>query len=180
VAIHITVRLLTPTHISRGAEPARTTLAGTRQGHVSRVAVADRLVGMTRNAGRVARRWLTTLVLAHLFVTILHGAAHTEAHVRLSGAANVFVFVVILAGPVLGLGLSFGTERIGSWLIATTMAGSFVFGCVNHFVLSSPDQVWHVDAAWRPLFAATAVLLAVTEGLVSLLAIRVAREGKLG
>ena len=40
------------------------------------------------------------------------------------------------------------------------MAGSLVFGLVNHFVFVSPDHVAHVDPQWRPLFATTAVLLA--------------------
>jgi hypothetical protein len=69
-------------------------------------------------------------------------------------------------------------ERIGSWLIAITMAGSLVFGVVNHFVLASPDHVAEVAQPWQPLFTATAVLLAVTEAIGSGLAIRVARARK--
>jgi len=57
-------------------------------------------------------------------------------------------------------------------LIALTMAGALVFGFVNHFVLSSPDHVAHVDPQWRPLFTTTAVLLALTEALGSGLAIQ--------
>jgi steroid 5-alpha reductase family enzyme len=59
------------------------------------------------------------------------------------------------------------------------MAASLVFGVVNHFVLSTPDHVSHVDPRWQPLFAATAVLLAVTEALGSGLAIRLVRERRL-
>jgi hypothetical protein len=58
------------------------------------------------------------------------------------------------------------------------LASSLVFGFVNHFLLDSPDHVAHVSAEWRLLFTSTAILLAVTEGLGSGLAIRVAREGK--
>ena len=58
------------------------------------------------------------------------------------------------------------------------MAGSLVFGLVNHFVLASPDHVAHVAPEWRPLFTATAVLLALTEALGSGLAVRLARERK--
>jgi hypothetical protein len=47
---------------------------------------------------------------------------------------------------------------------------------VNHFMLSSPDHVAHVDPQWRTLFATTAVLLAVTEAVACGLAIRLARE----
>jgi hypothetical protein len=48
---------------------------------------------------------------------------------------------------------------------------------VNHFLLSSPDHVAHVDPQWRPLFETTAILLAVSEALAFGLAIRLAREG---
>jgi hypothetical protein len=117
-------------------------------------------------------------VLAHLLVSVVHGAAHARAQVLLSPAASLFVYVVILAGPLVGLVLTWPAERIGSWLVAVTMAGALVFGYVNHFVLVSPDHVAHVDPQWRPLFTTTAVLLAVTEGLACGLAIRVALERK--
>ena len=132
---------------------------------------------MNRNVNP-ARRWLTAAVLAHLVISIVHGAAHAEAHVPLSPAANLFVFIVILAGPLVGLALTWPAERIGSWVIAVTMAGSLVFGLVNHFVMASPDHVAQVARQWRPLFATTAVLLALTEALGSGLAIRLARERK--
>lgn len=122
------------------------------------------------------RRWLAAAVLSHLAVSIAHGTAHTGANVPLSPADTLFVFVVILAGPVAGLALTWPAKRIGSWLIAITMAGSLVFGVVNHFVLASPDHVSHVARQWQPLFAATAVLLALTEALGSGLAIRLALE----
>jgi hypothetical protein len=130
---------------------------------------------MGRNANP-ARSWLTAAVLSHLVISIVHGAAHAEALVPLSRAANLFVFSVILAGPLVGLALTWRAERIGSWLIAITLAGSLVFGLANHFVIAGPDHVAHVARQWRPLFTATAVLLVLTELLGSSLAIRLARE----
>jgi hypothetical protein len=125
-----------------------------------------------------ARRWLIAAVLSHLVIALVHGTAHANAHVPLSRAASLFVFIVILAGPIVGLALIWPAQRIGSWLIGITMAGSLVFGVVNHFVLAGPDHVAHVVPAWRPLFATTAVLVAVTEVLSAGLAIRLAREWK--
>jgi hypothetical protein len=122
------------------------------------------------------RVWLTAAVLGHLVVSIVHGAAHANANVPLSTSANLFVFIVILAAPVVGLALTWPAQRIGSWLVAIAMAASLVFGLVNHFVLASPDHVTHVALRWRPLFTTTAVLLAITEVLGSGLAIRLARE----
>jgi hypothetical protein len=137
-----------------------------------------RLLGMrsTRNRPWI---WLGGIVIAHLAISVLHGAAHAQAHVSMSRAANVFVFVIILAGPVIGLAWTLRSRRIGAWLIGVTMAASLVFGFVNHFVLASPDHVSHVDPRWQPLFAATAVLLAFAEALGSGLAIRLVRERRI-
>jgi hypothetical protein len=132
-------------------------------------------MGVGRSLNR-ERRWLTAAVLSHLVVSLVHGAAHANAHVPLSPAANLFVFIVILAGPVVGLALTWPAERIGSGVIAITMVASLVFGLLNHFVFASPDHVGQVARQWRPLFTTTAVLLALTEALGSGLAIRIARE----
>jgi hypothetical protein len=129
-----------------------------------------------RGSANPRRRWLTAAVLSHLVVSIVHGAAHNGAQVPLSPAANLFVLAVIVAGPVVGLALTWPAARLGTWVIAITMAGSLVFGLVNHFVLASPDHVAHVAPEWRPLFTTTAVLLALTEALGVSLAIAVARE----
>ena len=133
-----------------------------------------------------AWKWLTAVVLSHLVISFVHGAAHAQAHVPLSLPANLFVYIVILAGPLVGLGIvlpglkTWPTRvRIGTWVIVVTMLGSLVFGLVNHFVLSSPDHVSHVDPEWRLLFGTTAVLLAMTEALGSGLAFGLTRERKL-
>jgi hypothetical protein len=132
-----------------------------------------------RRSGNTTWIWMAGIVLAHLFISIVHGSAHTNAHVALSPAGNVFVLAVILAGPLIGLGLTWPFRRIGAALVAVTMAGALIFGVVNHFMLSSTDHVAHVDPEWRSLFTATAVLLAVTEGLGSVLAIQTLRERRL-
>jgi peptidoglycan/LPS O-acetylase OafA/YrhL len=126
--------------------------------------------------GASSRRWLIVVVLIHLAVSMIHGAVHAGAHVELSQAGSLFVFTVILIGPLVGLGLTWPARRIGSWIIAITMAGSFLFGLVNHFLIVGDDHVSHVDPQWRTLFAATAMLLAGIELLGSGLAIAYARE----
>ena len=122
---------------------------------------------------------MAIIVLAHLVISIVHGMAHAEAHVPLSPAANIFVFSVIIAGPLIGLALTWRVQRIGNWLIAVTMAAALVFGFINHFVLESPDHISHIDSQWRPLFTATAVLLALTETLGSGLAVLSTRARRL-
>ena len=121
-------------------------------------------MGMSTNRRRI-RTALVAAVLAHLVISIAHGTAHTGAHVPLSPAASLFVYAVILAGPLVGLALVWLAESLGTWVIMLTMAGSLVFGVISHFVFDSPDHVSQVDPQWRLLFATTAVLLAVTEVL---------------
>jgi hypothetical protein len=131
------------------------------------------------NAYRQSERvWLTALVLAHLIISIVHGTAHARANVPLSRAANFFVFIVIVAGPLAGLALTWAVERAGALVIAITMAGSLVFGVLNHFVFASPDHVTHVAGQWRALFATTAVLLMLTEALSVGIAFRLGERAR--
>ena len=121
------------------------------------------------------RIWVAVVVIVHLIVSLVHGMAHTEARIPMSTAANTFVIVVILAGPLVGLLLLWRFERAGGGLIAGTLSASFLFGLVNHFLLISPDHVAHVAAQVRPLFTVTAALLAMTEGLGAVFAVRLVR-----
>jgi len=125
---------------------------------------------------RRTRAWLLAIVVAHVVISAVHGQAHSGAAVSLSPAASLFVFGVVLAGPIIGVALMWWNRRAAGWVVAATMGASFVFGVVNHFVLVSPDHVSHVPEAWRPVFATTAVLLAATEAAGSLLALRMATE----
>jgi len=145
---------------------------------LSRFGCFARQLGMSKTTHH-PWRWLTAAVLVHLVVSMTHGVAHTEAQVPLSRPSSLFVYIVILGGPLAGLALSWVSRRTGSWLIALTLAGSLAFGVVNHFVLASPDHVSQVAVAWRPLFATTAVLLALLEAAGSGLAFSMAmKEGR--
>jgi hypothetical protein len=125
---------------------------------------------------RSTGRWLAAVVVLHLLISFAHGMAHDGAQVPMSLAANLFIYIVILAGPLVGLGLMWPAPTLGNAIVGVTMAASLVFGIVNHFVLASPDHVSRVDAQWRVLFASTAVLLAVTEATACALAIAFARN----
>jgi hypothetical protein len=106
---------------------------------------------------------LAAMVLIHLAISILHGRAHSGAQVPLSTAASLFVYIVILAGPLAGLILLRSMPVAGAWTVAASLGGALVFGLINHFIVAGPDHVDHVAAAWRPLFGITAALLAATE-----------------
>ena len=118
-------------------------------------------------SGLPTRQWLTATIVVHLVISIVHGMAHNQAEVPLSPAANLFVIVVIIVGPLAGLALMWMATRAGSWIAALAMAGSLVFGVVNHFVIAGQSQT---------LFGTTAVLLALTEALGFVLAVRLAQK----
>jgi hypothetical protein len=115
---------------------------------------------------------LAAIVLLHLAVSMVHGMAHSRANVLLSSGSMLFVFGVILIGPVLGLIVQrLARPRSGAWVIAATLAGALAFGLANHFLIQGADHVTHVPGPWRVLFGSTAALLAATEGLGSALAV---------
>ena len=75
---------------------------------------------MNIHSPRTLWKWMAATVLVHLLVSMIHGAAHAGASVPMSQAANLFVFVVILAGPLIGLGISFRTKLYGGVVVALT------------------------------------------------------------
>jgi hypothetical protein len=108
-------------------------------------------------------RALASVVLVHFAINVAHGRAHAGAVVPLSPLGMLFVYSVILAAPLVGLGLWRWRPRLGGWIVAASMAGALVFGLINHFLIDGTDHVAHVAAEWRQLFGVTAALLVVCE-----------------
>ena len=106
---------------------------------------------------------LGAVVLLHFLVSLVHGSVHDSAGVVLSGSAMLFVVVVILAGPLAGFAWMWKQPVAGARLIGVTMAGSLVFGLINHFIIAGADRIDHVAAHWRPMFTLTAASLAAIE-----------------
>jgi hypothetical protein len=119
---------------------------------------------------------LAAVVLIHLAVTISHGLAHTAAGVDLSPAGMLFVFGVIIAGPLTGLLWMLANPRQGALVIAITMTAALIFGLINHFVIPGTDRVDHVAAASRMWFGTTAALLVLTEAAGAVLALTYERQ----
>ena len=142
-----------------------------RIGRVGREEPVRPAAAVTR-AARLAP--LAAVVLAHLAVSMVHGAAHSGAQVALGPAGAAFVYLVILAGPLVGLAVAWRLPQLGSAVVAATMAGSLAFGLVNHFIIQGTDHVAHVAPAWRTLFASTAALLAVVEAAGTAIGVRTA------
>ena len=108
---------------------------------------------------------MAAAVLVHFAVTAVHGFAHARANVALSPGATVFVFWVVVIGPVFGIVVQRAAlPRGGAWGIAVMFAGGLAFGLANHFLLPGADHVAHVAGPWQALFGMTAAALALTEG----------------
>jgi len=119
------------------------------------------------------------VVLIHLAISIVHGQAHTGAQVPLPFAGTLFVYIVILAGPLVGLAVYRWRPRAGASIVAASMAGALVFGLINHFIIDGSDHVAHVAEAWRTQFGVTAALLVISEAagvLVGLWSARLVSE----
>jgi hypothetical protein len=121
---------------------------------------------------------LALVVIAHLAITVAHGAAHTAADVRLGTPGLAFVVIVIIVGPIAGLVWMRWRPAAGAWLIAATMAGALLFGFVNHVVIDAADRVDRVMGPARTLFQITAALLFVSEAAGAWLGAAVARRAR--
>src|SRR3954468_7476163 len=121
-------------------------------------------------------RTLAAVVLIHLGISLIHGRAHAGAQVPLPMAGTLFVYIVILAGPLIGLMAAAWTPRAGALIVAVSMAGALIFGLINHFIISGADHVAHVAAEWRTLFGTTAALLVVSEALGAAVGIHLLRS----
>ena len=107
------------------------------------------------------------LVGFHFLVVVLHSFAHEILPVKATRAQLAFIIPVIIVAPsVAGIMLP-KFERIGAWLLLTSMLGSFAFGLYYHFVADTIDHVAHVarlrPAFWSATFQVTAYALAASE-----------------
>jgi NADPH:quinone reductase-like Zn-dependent oxidoreductase len=95
----------------------------------------------------MTRFLISALVIVHLVATIWHGDAHQKLSVELEPSKTIFVYAVILIGPVIAA-LLVWTRFIsaGLWVFALSMLGAFLFGAYHHYVLVSPDNIGHLPA----------------------------------
>jgi len=114
-------------------------------------------------------RFALGMILAHVAVNAVHGAAHRELAIPLSRSQELFIVLVIGIAPLLAGVLIWKEFSFGGLLLAASLAGSLVFGVWNHFVAISPDHVSHMPAAgsslWKGVFQGTAILLVPTDAL---------------
>ena len=128
-------------------------------------------------------RYAIGVILIHLAVSVVHGFTHSHLGIGLNAAQQIFVVVVITVAPlVAGYLLWTHNLRSGGALLATSMAGAFVFGVFYHFIAPGADNVNHQLPLgltnWARLFAQTSVGIAGLELLGLLLGILVVKAGR--
>ena len=112
-----------------------------------------------------------SLILIHLIISLVHGAAHQAATVRLSMFGNVYVLVVITIAPLVAAGFLFTRrQKAATLLLGLSMLGAFLFGFWFHFLSATNDNVAQVHGAWHATFLWTAIALAAIEFSGALLA----------
>jgi hypothetical protein len=82
-------------------------------------------------------KYATAIVLAHLGVSLVHGAAHAELHLGLDTIQKLFVLVIITICPIAAMVLFWTAyRRAGALLLALSMSGALIFGVWNHFMVA--------------------------------------------
>jgi hypothetical protein len=116
----------------------------------------------------IVKRLALAAIIAHVLILSFHAAAHLILGVKASPVQNLFIgVVIIIAPPLAGVLIWKGLSKLGAVLLASSMAGSLIFGVYNHYIGLSSDHVSQVSlmspAGWANVFQITALLLAVTE-----------------
>jgi hypothetical protein len=109
----------------------------------------------------------TTIVVIHAIVNGLHGLAHQKIPIPLSLFQGLFVGIVIFPTPIIAAVLLWTQfDRIGSWLLLSSMAAAGLFGVYNHYIVISPDHVSQISLeGWGLVFQITAFLIPLVDGL---------------
>ena len=107
----------------------------------------------------------TVIVVVHLAVVLAHGSGHTHIKIMLSEWQSTFVTIVVLISPLVAMILLWTRfQKAGMYLLAISMAGSFVFGVYYHFIAAGADNTFTLSPQpWTAEFRITAVLVAVIE-----------------
>ncbi len=128
-----------------------------------------------------AAQYTTSIVLAHLLVNIVHGIAHRELGVGLTPIGSAFVIAIVLAVPLVALGLVWTTRwrKLAFILLSISMLGSLLFGAYHHFLVGSPDHIHEQPTnSWGTVFIVTAYGLLITEAIGAYIGVHFLRLAK--
>ena len=115
---------------------------------------------------------ISILFVLHLVVALWHGDAHSTLGIQLSFFQTLYVYLIILGAPVVGVILVWSRFMlVGIGLFAISMAGALVFAVCYHYILVSPDNIAHLPvgtAVVQAQFIDSAALIAIMELLSTL------------
>jgi hypothetical protein len=104
------------------------------------------------------------IVVLHVVITFAHAIAHSKLFIAMSLLQNLYIFLVILAGPIFAAVFLRKKPPVGFAVLAVSMLGSFLFGVYYHFIEIGSDNVLTLDSRpWSMTFQLSAVLLAIVE-----------------
>jgi hypothetical protein len=104
------------------------------------------------------------IVALHFVVVVVHSAAHISLHIDMNFWQSVYIFLVIVALPLLAGFFLWRRARGGFLILFCSMLGALIFGGYYHFIAAGIDNVGSLGPRpWSTTFQVTAVLLAVTE-----------------
>jgi len=107
-------------------------------------------------------------VVAHLALTGSHTVAHVSIPVGVAGWQAAYAGVVLVAAPVVGVGLlAGGRYRLGAWLLFGAGLTALGFEGALHFLVEGSDNVANVTRGTE-LFRSTAVLTTASDALLVL------------
>ncbi len=123
------------------------------------------------NSRRLTQISMSVLTVVHLVPTYFHGRDHANLEVGLPPGMAWFVYGVIVGLPVVGT-LILWTRWMNTALGIVTLSfvGATFFGIYHHYVMVSPDNVFHLPngpVEFQVAFASSAGWVAVSEGLAA-------------
>jgi hypothetical protein len=90
---------------------------------------------------------VSLLVLTHHAIAYFHGAAHTQLEISMALWQNLFINLIIIALPLLGVVLLWTKwTNFGLFGIMLAMVGALIFSIMHHYTLPSPDHISHLPA----------------------------------
>ncbi len=107
----------------------------------------------------------SVIVILHVALNIGHMVAHQELGVDIGTWQMAYVAVVLGIAPIVAAALFWTSlARYGAILLSISMAASFLFGTIYHYIAESTDHVSHLPAGdYQGLFRSTAFFMALTQ-----------------
>jgi hypothetical protein len=128
---------------------------------------------------RNVKVFLSIAALANLAVTLWHLYLTVEMHPGLLGAAPGRIAIQTATLTIVGVALLWTRyPKIGSLVLVVVLALGFVMGCLEHFVVAGPYNVFDVGSGhWVLPFDISVALLVVVQvaGLAAAACMLVAR-----